>query len=193
MTLPEFAAAVLLLLATPGPTNTLLSLGGWSRGIRGAVPLLLGEIAGYLAVIVPIAVLAAPILAQHPAILPVVKLVAGLWVLLLAVRLWKRAHAPAAAEGIGIGQVFVTTLLNPKAPIIALVIMPYGALREIAPWLAAFAGLTLAAGSCWIAFGSGLGRAAGSRLSGAIVRRAAAFCLVCFSMLLAGTSIGALV
>lgn len=193
MTFPEFAAAILVLLATPGPTNTLLSLAGWSRGPARALPLLAGEIGGYLTVIVPVALLAGPFLAQHPAILPVVKLGAGLWVLLLAYRLWRKAHAPADADGIGVAQVYVTTVLNPKAPIIALVIMPHGPLREILPWLAAFAGLTIAAGTSWILAGSGLGRAAQGWLSGATIRKAAALCLVGFSMILTGTSIRALV
>lgn len=189
----EFTAAILVLLATPGPTNTLLSLAGWSRGFPRALPLLVGELAGYLTVIVPVAMLAAPLLAQHPAVLPLVKLCAGLWVLLLAVRLWRKAGAPSSADGIGIAQVYMTTVLNPKAPVIALVIMPHGPLREIAPWLAGFAALVAMAGTSWILAGSGLGRAAGSRLSESTVRRAAALCLVCFSMILAGTSIRALV
>lgn len=193
MALPEFAAAVLVLLATPGPTNTLLSLAAWSRGARRAAPLLLGEIGGYLTVIVPVALLAAPFLAQHPSIMPAVKLGAGLWVLFLAVRLWRKAGAPASSDGIGVAQVYVTTVLNPKAPIIALVIMPHGAFRDILPWLAAFVTLTAMAGTGWLLAGSGLGRTAQGWLSGATVRRAAALCLVCFSMILTGTSIRALV
>ena len=193
MTLPEFTAAILLLLGTLGPTNTLLSLAGYERGVRRSLPLLAGEIGGYLTVILPVVLLAAPVLAQHPGILPVVKLFAGIWVLFLAWRLWRRSHAPSQAEGIGVAQVYVTTVLNPKAPIIALVIMPHGPLRDILPWLGAFAALTLMAGSSWILAGSGLGHASGRRLNGATVRRAAAVCLVGFSMILTGTSIRALV
>ncbi len=193
MTFPEFAAAVLLLLATPGPTNTLLSLAGWSRGIIRALPLLVGEIAGYLTVIVPVALLAGPLLDRTPAVLPLVKLAAGLWVFFLAVRLWRSAHALASADGIGIAQVYVTTVLNPKASIIALVIMPHGTFADILPWLAAFTALTLSAGASWIVAGSGLGRAAKGWLTGATVRRAAAVCLVGFSMILTGTSLQALV
>ncbi len=62
----EFTDVILLLLLTPGPTNTLMALGGYSRGIVRALPLILGELCGYLAVIVPVAVLAAPYLAAHP-------------------------------------------------------------------------------------------------------------------------------
>lgn len=193
MTLPDFAAAVLVLLATPGPTNTLLSLAGWTYGTRRAFPLLFGEVGGYLTVIVPIALLAAPLLAQHPAILPLATLAAGLWVLFLAFRLWRKAGAPASADGIGIAQVYVTTVLNPKAPIIALVIMPHGSLREILPWLAAFTALTVMAGSSWILAGGSLGKATQGRLTGAVVRRVAAMCLVGFSAILTGTSIRALV
>ncbi|WP_367396515.1 hypothetical protein [Neorhizobium galegae] len=40
MTPPEFILAILLLLCTPGPTNTLMALGGYSRGWLKSLPLI---------------------------------------------------------------------------------------------------------------------------------------------------------
>ncbi len=62
MTLLQFILAILLLLCTPGPTNTLMALGGYSRGWARALPLIGGELGGYLTVIVPVATLRRPLL-----------------------------------------------------------------------------------------------------------------------------------
>ena len=51
-----FVFAILALLLTPGPTNTLLTVGAAARGWRASLPLLFGELAGYLVVVVPPAV-----------------------------------------------------------------------------------------------------------------------------------------
>jgi threonine/homoserine/homoserine lactone efflux protein len=186
----EFIAAILALLATPGPTNTLLSLGGFSRGASRALPLLLAEIAGYLTVIVPVATLAAPFFASYPAALPALKLAAAAWVLLLAARLWRNARSRPATGGVDMRQVYMTTVLNPKAPLIALVIMPHGNLFQLLPWLALFSALTMGAGFSWIVAGGLLKRSS----SGAdmLVRRAAAVFLVGFSLALTGSGISTL-
>ena len=43
-----FVFAILSLLCTPGPTNTLLTVGAAARGLRASLPLLIGELFGYL-------------------------------------------------------------------------------------------------------------------------------------------------
>lgn len=188
-----FVFAILALLLTPGPTNTLLTVGAASTGFRASLPLLLGEIFGYLTIVIPLATIAAPFMEGRPALAVALRVVAACWVLFLAVRLWlasSQSRIQEPSSTVRIGQVFVTTMLNPKASIIGLVIMPHGGLSEIAPALCLFSLLVMGAGSCFLALGSLVGRA--PVLSPRIVYRAAAFFLVVFSLSLAGSASGLL-
>lgn len=186
-----FIFAILALLLTPGPTNTLLTLGAATRGLRASLPLLLGELFGYLAVVVPLATVAAPLLDGRPALAIALRFAAACWVLFLAVRLWRVSSAKTAKGGssfVTTRQVFLTTVLNPKAPIIGLVIMPHGPLVQIAPALALFSLLVLGAGTSFLVLGGLVGRT--PLLSPRIVYRVAAFFLAVFSIGLAGSVSG---
>ena len=113
-----FVFAVLALLLTPGPTNTLLTVGAAFRGLRASLPLLLGELAGYLVVVTPLAVAATAFLEDRPAFAIGLRIAAACWVLLLALRLWHHAdRGQGGLRPVTIGQVFMTTVLNPKAAI----------------------------------------------------------------------------
>lgn len=190
--MPEFALAILLLLATPGPTNTLMALAGYERGWLRATPLISAELLGYLLVIVPVATLAAPIFLAHPALALWAKLVAGAWVLFLAIKLWSVSPSSVASKKVTAGSVFVTTCLNPKALIIGLVIMPHEGLLNLLPWLAAFALLVVGAANGWIFFGALLKSGRLPALGPATISRVAAAGLFAFAMILAGTSLHAL-
>lgn len=192
VTVLQFTFAILLLLCTPGPTNTLMALGGYARGWLRGLPLIGGELGGYLIVVVPVATLAAPFFEAYPQASVWAKLIAGAWVLYLGYRLWTSEKQAKDAAEISVRQVFVTTVLNPKALIIALVIMPHGGLTELAPWLALFAGLVLLAANGWIAFGSLMRRTERFEVKPIVVRRIAAACLVLFAMILASASIQSL-
>ncbi|TCV67979.1 threonine transporter RhtB [Neorhizobium sp. S3-V5DH] len=192
MTLLQFTVAILLLLCTPGPTNTLMALGGYLRGWARALPLTAGELGGYLTVIIPVSTVAAPFFTAYPAALLFAKAAAGIWVLFLSYRLWNSERTIGDAGEISLGQVFVTTLLNPKAVIIALVIMPHGGLLELLPWLGLFAALVLLAANGWILFGSVIGRTERFEIKPVLVRRVAAACLVVFAMILTSSSIQSL-
>lgn len=186
-----FAFAILALLLTPGPTNTLLTVGAAARGLRASLPLLLGEILGYLVVVVPLATIATSLLEGRPALAAGLRLLAACWVLFLAIRLWRVSSvekARSSSAPVTVGQVFLTTLLNPKAPIIGLVIMPHGALVDIAPAIGLFSLLVLCAGTGFLTLGSLAGRT--PLLSPRLIYRIAAFCLAAFSIGLAGSASG---
>ena len=186
-----FLFPILALLLTPGPTNTLLTVGAAARGFRKSLPLLMGELCGYLTVVVPLATIAAALLEGRPTLSAVLRVVAACWVLFLAIRLWLVSSKPAgegAARAVTVGQVFLTTILNPKAPIIGLVIMPHGSLMEIAPALGLFSLLVAGAGTCFLLLGSLVGQA--PVLSPRLVYRIAAIFLVVFSLGLVSSATG---
>ena len=186
-----FVFAVLALLLTPGPTNTLLTVGAASRGLRASLPLLFGELAGYLVVVVPLATIAASLLDGRPALAIALRIAAACWVLFLAIRLWRLASTQQSHNGsspVSVGQVFLTTVLNPKAPIIGLVIMPHGALGDIAPAIGLFSLLVAGAGTSFLVLGSLVGRT--PVLSPRLVYRVGAIFLVVFSLGLAGSASG---
>lgn len=186
-----FIAAILALLLTPGPTNTLLTVAAAASGFRSSLPLLIGELAGYLAVVVPLATIAASVLAGHPALSTALRFAAALWVLFLAVRLWRVSSRDRLQDNTfpaTVGQVFLTTVLNPKAPIIGLVLMPHGSLVQIAPAIGLFSLLVAGAGTSFLVLGSLIGRA--PILSPQLIYRVAAVCLGVFSLGLAGAASG---
>ncbi|HEV7307525.1 threonine transporter RhtB [Ensifer sp.] len=187
-----FALAALVLLATPGPTNTLLWLSGASAGFRRSVPLLAGELGGYLGVIVPAVAVLAPFLAAHPQLGLSLRLVAASWVLYLAYALWTTDAGRSERVVISVGQVFVTTLLNPKALIVALVLLPQTGLASLTSWIAGFCLLVLAVGSTWIAAGAVMVKISEGLSASHLPRRIAAVCLTLFSVGIAGSAIGAM-
>ncbi|SIR07604.1 Threonine/homoserine/homoserine lactone efflux protein [Rhizobium sp. RU35A] len=187
----SFCLSILLLLATPGPTNTLMALAGYQHGWKRAAPLISAELAGYLLIIIPVATLAAPLFEQWPVLALWAKLAAGVWVFFLAIKLWTIQPQAAGARRIDWRSVFVTTCLNPKALIIGLVIMPRGALAALLPWLLMFALLVLSAASAWILGGSLLRREGGSARTHTLIHRIAAIGLLLFATLLAGAGLRA--
>ncbi len=124
MSLSAFAFTVLFLLLTPGPTNTLLAVSGAARGLKASLPLIGAELGGYLTTILPLVFLAAPLLADQPLAALLIKLASTLWVLLLAARLWTRPPSTSKPGAVTAASVYGTTVLNPKALIIGLALIP---------------------------------------------------------------------
>lgn len=185
----SFSLAVLALLLAPGPTNTLLTIGAAARGLQASLPLLLGELFGYLVVVVPLATIAAPFMEDRPGLDVALRIAAACWVLVLAVRLWRNAPKEGVhgqTSPVTIGQVFLTTVLNPKAPIVGL--MPHGTLTQIAPAVGFFSLIVIGAGITFLSLGALIGRT--SVLPSRTVYRTAALFLLVFSLGLAGSASG---
>lgn len=182
-----FSLAVLALLATPGPTNTLLAASGAAVGPRGSLRLIPAELAGYLFSIGVLSAFAAPVIAAVPLLAVLIKLVAGGYLAWSALRLWREASglrgAPSPARPL---RVFTTTLLNPKGLIFALVIFP-----GHAPMLAfpAFAALVAGVALSWILIGHMAGRSLGQLADRRRISRAAALAHVVFATLVTASAI----
>ncbi|MFG1477610.1 hypothetical protein V5F53_02975 [Xanthobacter sp. V4C-4] len=188
MSTSAFLFAIWALLLTPGPTNTLLALSGATVGLKRAVRLMPAELLAYLLVTVPLALIGAELLAQWPHATRAVKLAAACWVAVLAVKLWRVETAGTGAGTVTGRRVFVTTLLNPKALVIGLTLLPPGDAPAFAPHLALFAGSVLMVATLWAGAGALLKRDAGLP---PVLRRAAACWLALLAVGLAGAGLGA--
>lgn len=186
----ELALAVLLLLLTPGPTNSLVLLAGAERGWVGAMRLIPAELAGYLMTVIPLAFVGAAYLADHQGLRTGVTLAAAVWVAVLAVKLWRVPSAAADGQSIRAGTLFVTTALNPKALIFGLVLLPSP--DRLGANLMLFVGLVIAVAALWAAAGAVLrGGGVGQPRALFLMRRLASVWLAAISILLVARGVGA--
>mgnify|MGYP000051681920 CR=1 FL=1 len=191
MGLVEFCLAIFVLLVTPGPTNTLLMLGGSERGLARALRLIPYEIAGYLSTVLPLALLGNALLDSLPGLRAGVALVAGLWVATLAVKLWRLPRRGTDQATVTGRTVFTTTLLNPKALIFGLVLLPHP--DHLALNIGIFVGQILIVATGWAALGAVIGHGAKGQQGRdwmPLLRRAAAVWLAFISVTLILRGIG---
>lgn len=183
MPLPHLALALLALLMTPGPTNTLLAIAGAERGLRATLALLPVVVLAYLAVVLPLVLIGSQTLGNTPSLRPIIALTAALWVAKLAFNMWR---VPAQKTNASVTQLrlITTTVLNPKALIIGLVLMPSN--TALAPRVAIFAALLVVSSTLWAALGASLTR--GDTLPPTL-RRASALWLGILSLGLAATGL----
>ncbi len=188
---PELALAIFVLLVTPGPTNTLVAMGGAEQGWTRAVRLIPAELGTYLAVTVPLAVLGARVLDAAPMAKTAITLVAALWVLWLALSMWRVPSTRAGDLTVTPRRVAITTMLNPKALIFGLVLLPAPGAGALLANLALFSGQVVGVAMMWAAFGASLrgsGRAQPGMPAG--WRRAASLWLGTLAMYLLGRAAG---
>ena len=188
-----FLFASLALLASPGPTNRLLAASGAAAGFIGSLKLLLAESAGYAIAIAVIALLIGPAVAGSPLAGTILKLVASAWLIWSAWQLWREgSDSLARAEPVKFVRVFVTTLLNPKAIVFALVIVPHlkeGRIAEALPYLIALLLLVACVAVCWI--GTGAAIRATQRTDAGLMRKIGAAALALFGVLLSSSALAA--
>ncbi|WP_075217139.1 LysE family translocator [Mongoliimonas terrestris] len=187
-----FGLAVLALLATPGPTNTLLAASGASVGLRRSLRLVPVELTAYAMSIGGLTVGLGPTVGAEPGLQTGLRLAAGAWLAWCAVRLWREAGGrfEGARKPIGPQRIFVTTLLNPKALVFAFVIMPQ---PPSVAHAALFAVLVAAVALGWAALGAAMAAGAGGRASPTRIYRLSAVLLGLFASLLAGSTMAAAV
>ncbi|WP_143533986.1 threonine transporter RhtB [Rhizobium sullae] len=178
------AAGAFALIAMPGPTNTLLALAAYRRGVWQLAILATTVVAAYLLVVVLLTVLTGGLLHSHPQVAAALKLVSATWVLYLAFRLWSAA-GPLSAADLSVRHVLITTLLNPKAIIIGLAMVPAAGVSTQIPHLLAIAFAVAAASTLWLVLGKLV--IGGQETLSLLVRRCSSAVLMLFSASLAAS------
>jgi threonine/homoserine/homoserine lactone efflux protein len=178
----ELSLAVLALLLTPGPTNSLMLLAGAERGFLRASRLIPAEIAGYLATVVPLAMVGQSVLDVWPWLRLTVALGAAVWVAALALRLWRLPEV-ATGRAVTMWALVLTSALNPKALIFGLVLLPSA--DRLVENIALFAGLVALVALLWAGLGASLrGATSGQPRAIFVLRRLASVILAAMSVLL---------
>lgn len=124
-----FIGLVVTILLTPGPTNTLLASSGIQVGVRQSLRLIPAESIGYLISITIWGVIIGTVSSEFPIIPILLKLLSALYIIFLAIKLWKTAEIQASYQqpSIRARELFCATLLNPKALLFASAIFPSAA------------------------------------------------------------------
>jgi threonine/homoserine/homoserine lactone efflux protein len=180
-----FGIAVLAVLVTPGPTNTLLATSGATTGIVRSLPLLLAEAAGYNASILTLGVFLTPIISAVPKARLILAFIVGAYLLLVAFRLWRTGVA--SVNAISWRDVFVTTLFNPKVFVFAFAIIPWEAPNRV-PYFIGFCCILAPVGLAWITFGAVVGKMFFEGRT-ALVAKSASVALVAVSIAVIGLAV----
>jgi threonine/homoserine/homoserine lactone efflux protein len=183
-----FLLAVLTVLGTPGPTNTLLATAGATAGLRPSLHLLLAELSGYLISIGLIRAVLGPIFAAAPMFAIALKIVVAAYLVWVAIEVWRKTLSVERGRAVTFSRVFVATLLNPKALIFALAIFPREPLVPTTH-LAIFVASVGLCGFAWIAAGRTLSAATGEH-GARIIPRVAAVALGGFAGLILYSAFG---
>jgi threonine/homoserine/homoserine lactone efflux protein len=185
----ELTLAILVLLLTPGPTNSLMLLAGAERGLSGTLRLIPVELLGYLLTALPLARMGDTVLDGQSQLRTIVTVLASVWVAVLAVKLWRVPGADADCRSVDARGLFITTALNPKALIFGLVLLPSH--DRLAGNVALFAGLVVLVALLWVALGAALrGGSVGQPRALLLLRRLASVWLAAVSVVLAVRSVG---
>ena len=185
-----FALAVLAVLATPGPTNTLMAVAGATQGVSKGLKLIAAEVAGYLISISLLIFIFQPVVAALPLAATVLRIGCGSYLAILAITIWRASNRDAGQTSlVSFQRVFITTLLNPKSLIFAFQIFPTEGIRLILSFLGVFALICVAAATMWICIGATLRLRTQAFLTGVAIRRITAIVLGLFAILFLATAV----
>ena len=186
-----FVLAVVALLATPGPTNTLLATSGATGGLKTSLKLLIAEAVGYMISITILSVVVGPLAHASPVIGMILRGACAIYLIFTAWKLWiESANVFTSGEGIKFHRVLTTTLLNPKSIIFSFVIVPYLSERhwlEALPYMAALLIMISCVGFAWICMGALIRSGKVLKIESSLVRRAGSITLAVFAAILASS------
>jgi threonine/homoserine/homoserine lactone efflux protein len=137
--------------------------------------------------VLPLVYFGKEVFGQWPSTAIALKIVAAGWVMFLAVKLWGRRGDVGGYAQVSAGRVYLTTLLNPKALVFGLILLPAPDGPQFLQKLGLFALMVMGAALIWGAAGkfSQTGSDGGRRLRWA-QRIAAIWLAVVSATLLAG-------
>jgi threonine/homoserine/homoserine lactone efflux protein len=172
------------ILLTPGPTNTLLAAAGATAGPYRSARLMIAEAFGYGISIASIGLLVRPIILRYPSIQTCLRAAAVLFLLYMVWHLFRGSTRHVVAKnGVTWSRVFTTTLLNPKAFIFALAVIPFGTPRA-GTYFTWFFFILLPISAAWIVIGAVLGQAVHQEHRERITQRLCACVLGAFAVVL---------
>lgn len=153
MVVLAFLGAVLGLLLAPGPTNTLMALAGAKHGLYRAMRLIPADVLGYMTTILPLAYLGADTIARWPMVSSFLTVAAATWVMFLAVRLWGMPDQNRDEHEVTARRVYLTTMLNPKALVFGLILLPAPEAPDFPEMLGLFVCMVAAVAVAWSSAG----------------------------------------
>ncbi len=181
----QFTLSGLGLLIIPGPTNTLMAASAAVVGVRLSLHLILAALAGYLIAVTAWIELVGVAATTQPWIGVAAQLTAAAFLFLSAWKLWTNAdRSNGKSASVSLGQVFLTTLINPKSIVLAFAIFPQNGFFDRLPHLGILGGLVVITAFGWQVFGAVAARSSRGLLSVVRVERASALALAAFATLL---------
>lgn len=184
------ALGAFALLAAPGPTNVLLAASGAAAGFVRSAHLCAAVVLGYAASVAALTLIVGPFASASPWFNLGLRLGCVLFLVFAAWRLWREAGIARISEApVKVRRVLIATALNPKAIVLAYVIMPQfmrAELAETALYAAALACLAAGVGAGWIAAGAIARASANAAVQAGVARRIGAVALCAFAVLILG-------
>lgn len=192
-----FIGLVATVLLTPGPTNTLLASSGIQIGFRRSFNLVPAEALGYLCSISFWGFIIGSLSGKYAFVPSLLKLFSATYIFYLALKLWR--NKPDAIDTnqvtISVRELFLATLLNPKALLFASAIFPVAAWKNMSIYSAhmlTFLLLIVPIACFWIYIGSILTNNKISWLNQSNLQKTASVVLVFFCVPLGYTALASL-
>lgn len=154
-----FSLAAMALLCVPGPTNTLIATNAALIGFRSTLMLLPAELAGYLTGILGWSCGLAIAARIIPSATTYAAVAACCALFVSATKLWRWSEERDSSAGSCRREIFIVTLVNPKALLFTLSIIPYlrnGQILPALPYLCWLSILIPSIGAIWTMIGAGL-------------------------------------
>lgn len=189
-----FIGLVMTILLTPGPTNTLLASSGIQVGMRKSIQLIPAEAFGYLIAITFWGILIGKIAVYLPVLPQILKLFSAAYILYLAIKLWRTAEITENLNQVSIRarELFLATLLNPKALLFASAIFPvivWQSSQYYVVYMLVFLSLLIPIAFFWTFIGTLLGTKNSRWLNQKNMQKTASLVLMSFSIPLSYSAI----